>query len=273
MRDELEAPFLDEWFYETEVPPPDPKEGARRVASRLPHTKQVGRWLPFPVFRRKAQTPTATDTTDYQPTSIPATNGHTPTVLGRTQSMFSPVKAITAGAIVFALGGVLLIAQPFDQQGSVPGAATDEEPSASRVTGVLTIETVGTHEPTFPGGFTRHHVEDTTARVEMADTRLSGDATFTQTLDVFDSTGDAPDVTWGTIRIENDGGTWDGTFAGTSTAADESSVMYYELVGSGDYEGWSAILFGEELYDLATDTFEPMTLNAALFPGDLPPER
>jgi len=86
MRDELEAPFLDEWFYETEVPPPDPKEGARRVASRLPHTKQVGRWLPFPVFRRKAQTPTATDTTDYQPTSIPATNGHTPTVLGSSPS-------------------------------------------------------------------------------------------------------------------------------------------------------------------------------------------
>ena len=42
--------------------------------------------------------------------------------------MFSPVKAITAGALVFALGGVLLIAQPFDQQGgSVPGAATDAD--------------------------------------------------------------------------------------------------------------------------------------------------
>ena len=42
--------------------------------------------------------------------------------------MFSPVKAITAGALVFAVGGVLLIAQPFDQQrGTVPGAATDAE--------------------------------------------------------------------------------------------------------------------------------------------------
>jgi hypothetical protein len=42
--------------------------------------------------------------------------------------MFSPAKAITAGALVFALGGVLLIAQPFDQQGGgVPGAATDTE--------------------------------------------------------------------------------------------------------------------------------------------------
>ena len=48
----------------------------------------------------------------------------------RTQSMFSPAKAITAGALVFAIGGVLLIAQPFDQQGStVPGAETDAEPA------------------------------------------------------------------------------------------------------------------------------------------------
>ena len=40
--------------------------------------------------------------------------------------MFSPAKAITAGALVFALGGVLLIAQPFDQpRVSVPGAETD----------------------------------------------------------------------------------------------------------------------------------------------------
>ena len=37
--------------------------------------------------------------------------------------MFSPVKAITAGALVFAVGGLLLIAQPFDQPGvGVPGA-------------------------------------------------------------------------------------------------------------------------------------------------------
>ena len=36
--------------------------------------------------------------------------------------MLSPVKAITAGALVFALSGAFLIAQPFDQQASVPGA-------------------------------------------------------------------------------------------------------------------------------------------------------
>ncbi len=40
--------------------------------------------------------------------------------------MFSPANAITAGALVFAIGGVMLIAQPFDQQVSVLGATTDE---------------------------------------------------------------------------------------------------------------------------------------------------
>jgi len=37
--------------------------------------------------------------------------------------MLSPVKAITAGAFIFAIGGAFLIAQPFgQQQSSVPGA-------------------------------------------------------------------------------------------------------------------------------------------------------
>ncbi|MEA2026800.1 MAG: hypothetical protein U9O18_08910, partial [Chloroflexota bacterium] len=41
--------------------------------------------------------------------------------------MLSPVKAITAGAIIFALGGAFLIAQPFDREGGgVPGAESSE---------------------------------------------------------------------------------------------------------------------------------------------------
>ena len=38
-----------------------------------------------------------------------------PSVTGRTRSMFSPAKAVIAGALVFGLVGVLLIAQPFGQ--------------------------------------------------------------------------------------------------------------------------------------------------------------
>ena len=39
--------------------------------------------------------------------------------------MFSPVKAITAGAVVFALGGVMLIAQPFEQAGQRSGCGDE----------------------------------------------------------------------------------------------------------------------------------------------------
>ena len=39
---------------------------------------------------------------------------------------FSTTKFAVTGVIVALLGGVLLIAQPFDQQGSVPGAATGD---------------------------------------------------------------------------------------------------------------------------------------------------
>jgi hypothetical protein len=137
MNDEQHTPSLGRWLKDSDVAPPDPQTSARQIMAALPESETPRRWWPF---RRRA-TPvhrsSSTQSTDFQPSPIPSANGHPPTVLGRTQSMFSPVKAITAGALIFALGGVLLIAQPFDQQGgSVPGAATDTEPAQTvEVTG------------------------------------------------------------------------------------------------------------------------------------------
>ncbi len=120
---------LRDWLDETVGQTPDPVEGTRQVMSQVEETTQVGRWLPFPVLHRKAKVkpPTTNHTTEYRPSPISANNGHTPTVIGRTQTMLSPVKAITAGALVFAIGGLFLIAQPFAQQGSVPGAEQGAE--------------------------------------------------------------------------------------------------------------------------------------------------
>jgi hypothetical protein len=255
MRDELEAPFLDDWLRDTEVTPPDPQAGARRVASQLPHAKQVGRWLPFVVFHGKAQTPTATDTADYQPTGIPATNGHSPTVIGRTQSMFSPVKAITAGALVFALGGVLLIAQPFDQQGGgVPGAATDADiVPPVEVTGRRTFEDACS-ETDYEGPF-----EDSGADAALftcsydtawsfSDPRLEGTVNRIEERVTFEL-GDVSDVyiASNAISIENDGGTWherprtwllpDGI-----ATFDWLPQQVFVFEGSGDYEGLVAVL-------------------------------
>ena len=104
MKDEQVESTLEMWFEDTDPQPPDARQTAAQVMAEVRQTRQRGRWLPFPLFRQKAQTPTATDTIEYQPSPIPATNGHTPTVIGRTQTMFSPAKAITAAALVFGIG-------------------------------------------------------------------------------------------------------------------------------------------------------------------------
>ena len=58
----------------------------------------------------------------FWPRAMPSAHGDNPTVTGRTYTMFSPVKAIIAGAIA-ALGSLLLVAQPLDEQEvGVPGA-------------------------------------------------------------------------------------------------------------------------------------------------------
>jgi len=160
MNDEQYTPALGSWLKDTDITPPDPYASARQIMTGLPEREKRRNWWPFHRHTTPIAPPTTDQTIEYQPAPIPATNGHTPTVLGRTKSMFSPVKAITAGALVFALGGVLLIAQPFDQQGgSVPGAATDAEP-------ILPVEVIGQMR-LFEGGVERWTTDDA---------RLTGDA-------------------------------------------------------------------------------------------------
>ena len=132
MNDERMQSLLEEEFRAMDTAPDDVERSTREVLQRKAHVRQRSRWWPFPVLYRRTQSPTTNGTTHDHPGPNPATNGHTPTVIGRTRSMFSPVKAITAGALVFAIGGAFLIAQPFDQQGaSVPGAATDAQPATT----------------------------------------------------------------------------------------------------------------------------------------------
>ena len=91
MNDEQMRPLLEVWLRDRQIPPPRAQAGVAKVMANVPRTRQRGRWWPLPGVPPKGpDTPTATDTTEYQPSPIPATNGHTPTVIGRTQSMFSP---------------------------------------------------------------------------------------------------------------------------------------------------------------------------------------
>ena len=189
--------------------------------------------------------------------------------------MLSPAKAITAGAIVFALGGVMLIAQPFDQQGVVvPGAEVDSTVTVVRgqYSGGSGNWVGGEYLERPAGMIERRRDAQESGRLEMSDARLSGDATITVHIDRWRTSevrmGDVA-LFWGTVVIENDGGTWEGThLAADGQAPDRAFVQRtMQLVGSGDYEGLSAILYWTEALDL------PDSVDGLIFSGNLPPDR
>jgi hypothetical protein len=114
-------------------------------------------------------------------------------------------------------------------------------------------------------------------RMEMSDMRLSGDVTFIQYAegDAIFETALPPSLAlfWGTMLIENAGGTWEGTHfsADHHARADAHGPLVMQLTGSGNYEGLSAILYQTVISDPG-ETIE-YSVDGMIFPGDLPPDR
>lgn len=214
MNDDRLGLDLAEWMKAAEYAPPDAQRSAHQVATHLPKTRQLGRrrWLPW--SNRKPVPARVTDTTEYQPSSIPATNGQSPTVIGRTQSMFSPTKAITAGALVFAIGGVMLIAQPFGQQGgNAPGAENVDyfQPVrfAASIAGGPDLR-----GPTCQvvGGVTQCRGQAWSPVMYVTgDSRLAGQLTVTENKDTYQDPAD-PSLVTQTYRVVNDDGAWQGSY-------------------------------------------------------------
>lgn len=224
------GPILRLWLKDTTVTPPDAQHSVSQVVGRLPEVSKQRRWWPL---RTKTTPPApAMRDNDYQPTPVPATNGQSATVTGRTQSMFSPAKAITAGALVFALGGVLLIAQPFDQRSSVPGAATDTmDPCTAPITavsGTIHWGTTSDEEPAVLVDGVTHSKVIHLSRWDMDDDRLDGDQEFHA---LWDTNGTAG-VNGGTIRIVNADGAWNGTVHGVGLLMG-SWQQFTSLTGEG----------------------------------------
>ncbi len=246
MSDERMRSLLDEWFEGTDPQPPNARRTASDVMARVPHTRQRGRWSSLRLFPRRVETPTATDKTVYQPSLIPATNGQTPTDIGRTQAMFSPAKAIIAGALAFGIGSVVLIAQPFGQRaGSVPGAATDAGPMEPvaftaridwwRDIGDATYEEVDGHNE-------RRGVVEAPV-ITASDPRLEGRLTLSMDEDTYPTPEGTLTLGTSTWRLETDEGAWQGShpyFYDTATLDDviDATVV---LVGEGVYAGQFAV--------------------------------
>jgi hypothetical protein len=75
----------------------------------------------------------------------------------------------------------------------------------------------------------------------MSDARVSGEQETTVNCDFVEDGEDVVGDCWGTLTIENDGGTWDGTWTGTTTWSlsepDHVHVIDSTYVGTGDYDG------------------------------------
>ena len=175
--------------------------------------------------------------------------------------MLTPAKAITAGALVFALGGVLLIAQPFDQQEGVPSAATDAVPIepvefTARFTPSSLVRTA-TYE-TVDGRIEGRGAAWAPIISEMSDPRLDGAMTYSEDGDQYLAPGS---YTLGTVtyRIETDDGAWQG------------STPFFKV--GGEYGTGVVVLVGEEAYEglyAWMDISDWSAISGVIFPVPLP---
>jgi hypothetical protein len=263
MNDKEMDAVLRTWVPDAPAGHPDRSRVVGNVVRQLHSTRRRRRWWLTAAFRRTASTPMDAERHHDPATPVPATNGHIPTDIGRSQIMFSPAKAITAGALIFAIGGVLLIAQPFERPLGAPGAATDESPAAPvAVTatsyaggcpGAETTETVGIIERT-TGGYCN-------PTWDWSDDRLDGKVTWASNSDVY-ADGSGLSIGMLALSFENEDGAWRMRplpvieFPDASPTAADAWI----LDGEGAYEGLTAVLL--------VDYYVP---HGFIIDGDLPP--
>jgi hypothetical protein len=124
MSNEDVAPSLKAWFEDTDVGPDDVRRSASRVTAEARYIRQRGRWWPLPMTRNREGTSMGEQPAlPLLPASVPAASGYPGSV--KTRPTFALGTRLVLGALVLALGGVLILAQPFGQEApTVPGAAT-----------------------------------------------------------------------------------------------------------------------------------------------------
>jgi hypothetical protein len=215
--------------------------------------RQRRRWSLLPVSHRTTRT--SADAPDFDTSPIQATNGQTPTVIGRTRLMFSPAKAVIAASVVVGIWGAVLIAQPFGPAGdTAPGATTDDRAMApSFFTG--TAPTSGSCQLAIPtiedfGGVSHKRGESWGCLTWTTDDpRFSGVSRNIWNEDQYSeglTRGSSPrmatdrvgSIKAGRERIENDAGAWEGTW--TDLAVESFDEVSGWFVGEGAYEGLTA---------------------------------
>ncbi len=254
MNDERLGRATGEWLRDIEAPPPDPDAGVQRAMTEVARTGQTRARWPLSSLRRRGRA-------SSEPT----------TFNGRTRSMLSPLTAITAGALVLAAGGALLVAQNDQGNTTAPGAAAPiQEPSAfeGRIQYARTLR--GTSDTNIRDGLTEGLDGAWVYRiVEMSDPRFSGDVTVAGNVHTFE--GSDAEIWSSDLRFENEDGAWqkepslvmqlDPVTGSTSTIL---------LVGEGAYDGLVAVT--EMVYDLTDPNGVVFDLRGFVMDvDDLPP--
>jgi hypothetical protein len=255
------APDVRDWIKRSQAEPPDARESARQVMARLPKVRQRRRWWPFPVVYREPQA------------NPKATVGHSPTITRRTKTMLSPVSAITAGALVFAVGSAFLIARPLGpSEAEMPAVTADESmtapveftatwvwgPQRRAATDDSLQESLGEGDGVVnaTGAVFRSVVTET------SDPRFDGEVTYIENTDTYGGFT-VQKAAW---RIETDDGAW--------WSEPTLAIDYFDnappstttvLRGEGGYEGLTAIATIE-------GQGAGMEVRGVVLDGDLPPD-
>ena len=192
--------------------------------------------------------------------------------------MFSPVKTITAGALILAMGGVLLIAQPFGQQGDIaPGVGTDAAPAAPvEFTGRFLVGqgcASGGEITELPGDIKRVvGAPCRPASLETTDPRLNGEVTMVMNYDfhraAVDGSTPAATLRHQLITIETADGVWRSRpillFAAANGRPSGTTSVF---VGESGYQGLTA--FAEMMIEEGRDGRD---IRGFIIDGEIPAE-
>jgi hypothetical protein len=95
------------------------------------------------------------------------------------------------------------------------------------------------------------------------DPRVSGTHTASANMDVWGTLDNGAGVQWAGVRLENEGGAWEGQVSGVASLPGRGDIMEFWYRGTGGYEGLS-------YFALVTGS-EPWKIQGQIFPGDPPP--
>jgi hypothetical protein len=97
------------------------------------------------------------------------------------------------------------------------------------------------------------------------DPRVSGTATGTWSIDVWGNPnlGVGAGVQWGTMRLVNDGGTWEGKLSGVAVLPEPGDTIVIWYTGAGGYAGLT-------YFQLITGHAPTWEIHGQIYPGDPP---